>query len=142
MGVSINFSSVFHPQSDGQTERLNHCVEAYLRCFAGNMPSSWKKWFSMAEYWYNTIVQVNLGMTPYEALYGSKPIPLNLGDLVQRRQIDRNGKKVNQWLIKWKDLKEVEVSWEDCGFIRNEFPSFQVWGQDCSVRRDYCHDHC
>ena len=81
LGVQLNFTSAYHPQSDGQTERLNQCLEAYLRCFAGDRPCTWKKWLGMAEYWYNTSFHTSLGLTPYEALYGTKPITFSLGNL-------------------------------------------------------------
>ncbi|XP_017250689.1 uncharacterized protein LOC108221312 [Daucus carota subsp. sativus] len=184
----------------------------------------------MAEYWYNTAFHASLGITPYEALYGTKPVPLNLGSLqdmiipatqdlliqresvmkqlqenlakaqqrmkyyadqkrterafkqgdwvflklqligsiqwihpvfhvsllkkfvgnapitagelpdydieevlilvpekiLQRRQIERGGKNVNQWLVKWKDLDVSEASWENCTFIKLQFPQFKA----------------
>ena len=266
LGVTLNFTSAYHPQSDGQTERLNQCLEAYLRCFSGDRPASWKNWLSMAEYWYNTAFHASLGITPYEALYGTKHVPLNLGTLqdmiipaaqdlliqrenvmkqlqenlvkaqqrmkyyadqkrterefkqgdwvflklqpyrqhsvvgrisfklaakffgpfqveerigevayklklpshsrihpvfhvsllkkfvgntpitagelpdydqeevlvlvpekvLQRRQIERGGKNINQWLVKWKDLDNSEASWEDCTFIKLQFPQFKA----------------
>ncbi|KAL8122756.1 hypothetical protein AgCh_010945 [Apium graveolens] len=79
--VALHFSTAYHPQSDGQTERLNQCLEAYLRCFTGDRPSSWRKWLPMAEYWYNTSFHSSLGITPHEAVYDIKPVPLSLGNL-------------------------------------------------------------
>ena len=49
-GVAIHLSSAYHPQSDGQTEVVNRCVEGYLRCMVGQSPDSWSKWLSLAEY--------------------------------------------------------------------------------------------
>lgn len=63
----------YHPQSDGQTERVNQCLETFLRCFVHACPKKWKEWLSLAEFWYNTGLHCALGVTPFEVLYGHKP---------------------------------------------------------------------
>lgn len=72
-GTTLNMSTSYHPQTDGQTEVVNRCLENYLRCLACDRPSMWTKWLSMAEWWYNTTFHISTGLTPYEALYGQKP---------------------------------------------------------------------
>ena len=47
--VKLRFSSAYHPQSDGQTERVNQCVENYLRCMVFQQPRKWASWLPMAE---------------------------------------------------------------------------------------------
>lgn len=49
-GTELRMSSSYHPQSDGQTERVNQSVEAYLRCFIQACPSKWSEWLSLAEF--------------------------------------------------------------------------------------------
>ncbi|KAJ1263729.1 hypothetical protein BS78_09G208500 [Paspalum vaginatum] len=66
-------STSYHPQSDGQTERVNQCLEGYLRCFVHSCPSHWKSWLSLAECWYNTSYHSSLNKTPFEVLYGQPP---------------------------------------------------------------------
>lgn len=52
--TQLCMSSAYHPQSDGQTERVNQWLETFLRCFVHACPKQWKKWISLAEFWYNT----------------------------------------------------------------------------------------
>ncbi|GMJ02256.1 hypothetical protein HRI_003894800 [Hibiscus trionum] len=72
-GTELNLSSAYHPQTDGQTEALNRCLEMYLRCMTGDEPQRWESYLSWAEFWYNTAFQASAGMTPFRALYGRDP---------------------------------------------------------------------
>lgn len=72
-GVELHMSTTYHPQSDGQTEVVNRCLETYLRCMCGDQPTEWSKWLSLAEFWYNTTFHSAIETTPFEALYGYPP---------------------------------------------------------------------
>lgn len=76
--TQLLMSSSYYPQTDGQTERLNQCLEAYLRCTVHASPKQWHKWLPLAEYWYNTTFQSYLGHTPFEVLYGHPPRQLGI----------------------------------------------------------------
>jgi len=72
-GTKLQLSFVYHPQTDGQTEVVNRCVEQYLRCFVHQWPTKWSLYLPWAEYWYNTTYHISTGMTPFQALYGRLP---------------------------------------------------------------------
>lgn len=86
-------STAYHPQSDGQTERVNQCLETYLRCFAHACPSSWSQWLSLVEYWYNMSFHSALGRSPFEVLYGCQPRHLGL-DITMAAPVP----ELHQWL--------------------------------------------
>lgn len=73
LGVKLHLSTSYHPQTDGQTERVNQCLENYLRCMAFHQPKKWCYWLSLAEWWYNTSFHTAHKMTPFQAVYGRKP---------------------------------------------------------------------
>lgn len=72
-GTTLAMSFAYHPQSDGQTEAVNKCLEMYPRCFAGQEPHKWAKLLDWAEFWYNSSFQCSIGMTPFKAVYGRDP---------------------------------------------------------------------
>jgi hypothetical protein len=77
-GTTLRMSSSYHPQTDGQTERVNQCLETFLQSFVHACPSKWIQWLSLAEYWYNTTFHSSLGRSPFEVLYGRQPRNLGL----------------------------------------------------------------
>nr|XP_027096148.1 uncharacterized protein LOC113716047 [Coffea arabica] len=79
VGTQLNYSSSYHPQSDGQSERLNQCLESYLRCMTCEFPSQWSKSIPIAEWWNNSAYHTSLELSPFEALFGYKPTHLPLG---------------------------------------------------------------
>lgn len=86
LGVDLCYSSAYHPQSDGQTERLNQCLENYLRACTHLHPHKWNKWLALAEYWYNTNYHSSLKNTPFFALYGYNPPHLSLDQYLKPSQ--------------------------------------------------------
>ncbi|KAJ4745297.1 polyprotein [Rhynchospora pubera] len=73
LGIKLNLSTAYHPQSDGQTERVNQCIEGYLRGMLFNQAKKWVRWLPLAEYWYNTNYHTAIKTTPFQALYGYAP---------------------------------------------------------------------
>jgi hypothetical protein len=50
MGVKLNMSTAYHPQTDRQTEMVNQCLENYLRAMVFSEQKKWIKYLSLAEY--------------------------------------------------------------------------------------------
>jgi hypothetical protein len=73
LGTQLAHSSSYHPQSDGQIEIVNKCLEGYLRCFVSDKQTQWFKWLPLVEWWYNTSFHTATKMTPFMALYGYHP---------------------------------------------------------------------
>jgi hypothetical protein len=70
-------SMAFHPQTDGQTERLNQTIEAYLRSFINHKQNDWVHLLPMAEFAYNNSTTVGNRMSPYYHNYGFHPAATN-----------------------------------------------------------------
>ncbi|KAK8931221.1 hypothetical protein KSP39_PZI016563 [Platanthera zijinensis] len=85
--VELHTSTAYHPQSDGQTEVVNRCLEGYLRCMTFDNPAHWANWLPLAEWWYNTTFHSAINTTPYEVLYGQPP-PLHLPYIAASSMVD------------------------------------------------------
>ncbi|TYJ95556.1 ty3-gypsy retrotransposon protein [Cucumis melo var. makuwa] len=83
----LDFSTAFHPQTDGQTERLNQILEDMLRACVLEFSGSWDSHLHLMEFAYNNSYQATIGMVPFEALYGKCcRSPICWGKVAQRRQ--------------------------------------------------------
>jgi len=77
LGIRPRMSTAFHPQTNGQTERLNQTIEAYLRSFVNHEQDDWVRLLPMAEFAYNNSVTVGNGISPFYANYGFHPRTLD-----------------------------------------------------------------
>jgi transposase InsO family protein len=82
LGTNLSFSIAFHPQTGGQTERVNQIPEDMLRACILSYGAKWEDCLPFAEFSYNNSYQASLQMAPFEALYGRKcRTPLNWLDI-------------------------------------------------------------
>jgi hypothetical protein len=86
MGTKIIASSAYHPQTDGQTERVNQILEDLLRACILSFGEKWEGCLPMAEFSYNNSYQSSIKMAPFEALYGRKcRTPINWSEPGKRK---------------------------------------------------------
>ena len=70
LGIESKLLTVFHPQIDGQIERVNQELEQYLRMFIDHRQEQQPKWLGTAEFAYNNKVHLSTQTTPFKANYG------------------------------------------------------------------------
>ena len=68
--TNLTPSTSYHPQTDGQTERVNQWLEGYLRNYISGQQKAWIKWLHLGEFCYNTTFHMSIGMYPLKSLYG------------------------------------------------------------------------
>jgi transposase InsO family protein len=73
LDVKPNLSTAFHPQSDGQTERINQTVELHLRLYCDYLQDDWATLLPLAEFSYNSTHHATIGMSPFFAERGYHP---------------------------------------------------------------------
>ena len=70
LGIKSKLSTAFHPQTDGQTERVNQELEQYLRMFINHRQEQWHDWLGMVEFAYNNKMHSSTKVLPFKANYG------------------------------------------------------------------------
>ncbi|PKI50469.1 hypothetical protein CRG98_029152 [Punica granatum] len=70
LGMKLNLTTAFHPESDGQSERTIQTLEDMLRACIIEFQGSWDDYLTLIEFAYNNSYQSSIGMTLYESLYG------------------------------------------------------------------------
>ena len=70
LGIQTKLSTAYHPQTDGQTERINQELEQYLRVFINHRQEQWPDWLGMAEFAYNNKIHMATKISPFKANYG------------------------------------------------------------------------
>ncbi|RVW77095.1 Transposon Ty3-I Gag-Pol polyprotein [Vitis vinifera] len=99
LGTKLSFSTAFHPQTDGQSERVIQVLEDLLRACILDLQGNWDDHLPLVEFAYNNSFQASIGMAPFEALYGRKCRSPIVGMMLE---------KGNFWGLNLRDL-EFEV---------------------------------
>ena len=82
LGIKIKLSMAFHPQTDGQTERMNQELEQYLQFFIENRQKDWLKWLAAAEFAINNKIHMATKVSLFMANYSKE---LRMGGDVRRK---------------------------------------------------------
>ncbi|GJV41636.1 putative nucleotidyltransferase, ribonuclease H [Tanacetum coccineum] len=82
VNTQLNFSSAYHPQTDGQTEVVNRSLSNLLRCLVGDHVKAWDQKLCQAEFDHNHVVNRSTGFSPFQVVYSAQPRgPLDLMSL-------------------------------------------------------------
>ena len=66
LGITPKLSTAHHPQTDGQTERMNRDLQQYLRLFTAENQDKWADWLPIAQFSYNAKKQASTKRSPFE----------------------------------------------------------------------------
>ncbi|KAM2418624.1 hypothetical protein ACFX1W_025288 [Malus domestica] len=129
LGSKLDFSTAFHPQTDGQTERVNALLETYLRHYVSANQRDWAKLLDVAQFSYNLQRSESTGKSPFELAIGQQPLTPNtvvtgytgnspaafktakewqLAHELARAHLEKASKKMK----KWADRKRMNVEFQ------------------------------
>jgi len=121
LGITLKHSSAFHPETDGQTERMNSILEQYLRAFMNFNQDDWADWLPLAEFASNNVSSETTGVSPFFANYGfhprlgtepSTPCPPNLSPIQKREFYKANNiaERFDRIITQLKALAEQSIA--------------------------------
>ena len=70
---NVALSTAYHPQTDGETERVNQELETYLRLFSSNKPEEWSTLLPMVEFAHNSTTHSIIQKTTFVLMMGYEP---------------------------------------------------------------------
>ena len=92
LGIIEHLSTGYHPETDGQTERVNQEVEAYLQLFTNYLQDNWSEWCAVMEFSYNQVYFMTK-QSPFFIDHGYHPY---IGTELQRDQVPSATEWVNR----------------------------------------------
>jgi len=107
--TQLRFSTAFHPESDGQTERLNQTLEIMLRHYVDERPSAWTKYLPIVEFPYNSTKHSATDRSLFSLVSGKDPdspltLTLSLGS--KETQVEASASLLKSLYAAWAHAKE------------------------------------
>ena len=135
LGTRLHFSTAFHPQTDGQSERTIQTLKDMLRACVMEFKESWDTHLALMEFPYNKRYQASIEMAPFEALYGRKcRTPVCWDEVGERRLVGPELVQIvdhKEQVLRSKVIPLVKVLW------KNHEREAATWEPEVQMRRQY-----
>jgi transposase InsO family protein len=110
LNIKRRLSTAFHPQTDGQTERMNQTIEHYLRCFCTDNQSYWPRLLATAQFSMNNATSATTGQSPHMLLMGYEPdFHVSIGDDAPEEGVPEAKARVEKLLLL---RKRAMIQWK------------------------------
>jgi hypothetical protein len=129
MGTALKMSTAFHPQTDGQTERMNRVLEDMLRNYVDPRQDDWDMHLPLAEFAVNNSVNQSTKTTPFYLNYGEHPrTPL---DIALRQETNPAAKSLCERVqenikVARQHLQQAQQRMMDCANRKRRSVSYQA----------------
>lgn len=107
LSIEANPSTAYHPQTDGQTERINREIEQYLRIYSNHRQDNWPEWLSLAEFSYNNKVNKSTGFSPFMIVFGQDP---EIGTNSRRTVRNESAKEFVEFITKVREETKAALT--------------------------------
>ncbi|KAF8831748.1 hypothetical protein HHX47_DHR1001045 [Lentinula edodes] len=124
LSMELHYTSGYHPEADGQTERVNQTLEQYIRIYCSYQQDDWSPLLPIAEFAYNNAPNASTGITPFFANKGYHP------NITVRPEVDMKSDLARDFVV---NLDELHV------FLREEILLAQSHYKEQADRKRISH---
>ena len=108
LGIKAKLSTAHHPETDGQSERVNQSMEAYLRSYVNYMQDDWAEWIALGEFAMNNYVSEATTMSPFFANKGFNP---RMSFEQTETDLDAHAEDISNFMKELLDHCHAELTW-------------------------------